>query len=139
MSKRSIDVAIIPGSSVNKSLRVSVDYDRRRDGQGIYIKFLPVERTTMGSVQFCITALVSMPTIHLESAKRFNRRRLEIAAENLVFAINQDDSCYAQSVISTLVSAYETICNHEDYREWGFPDWKLAKNEFCVKREAMFS
>ena len=139
MSNRTIDIAAIPGTKSRSVLNVSVAYDRRRNDQGIYIKFLPVEKTDMGSVMFCIASLVQMPSIRLETAKRFNRKRLEIAAENVVSAIEGEDSCYDQDVVNQLIAAYDGICESDDHKDWGFPTWGIARREFSVKREVLLS
>lgn len=137
MSNRTIDVATIPGEKRKSLLTVSVSYDRRRDGQGIYLKFLPVEKTDMGSVTFCITSLIQMPNIYLESAKRFSRKRLEIAAENIVSAIEGEDSCYDGDVVNQVIAAYDGIRKSDDHADWGFPTWGIASKQFSVKREVM--
>lgn len=139
MSNRTIDIASIPGTKSRSLLNVSIAYDRRRNDQGIYIKFLPVERDAIGSVTFCITSLIQMPSIRLETAKRFNRKRLEIAAENIVSAIEGEDSCYDQDVVNQLIAAYDGICESDDHKEWGFPTWGIARRNFSVKREALLS
>lgn len=137
MSNRTIDVATIPGEKRRSLLTVSVSYDRRRDGQGIYLKFLPVEKTDMGSVMFCITSLIQMPSIRLETAKRFNRKRLEIAAENIVSAIEGEGSCYDDDIVNQVIEAYEAIRTSDDHKDWGFPAWVSACRDFSVKREAL--
>lgn len=137
MSNRTIDVATIPGEKLRSLLTVSVSYDRRRDGQGIYLKFLPVEKTDRGSVTFCITSLIQMPSIRLESAKRFNRKRLEIAAENIASAIEGEDSCYDGDVVNQVIEAYEAIRTSDDHKDWGFPTWNIACRNFSVKREVL--
>lgn len=107
-------------------------YDRRMGSNGYFVTWLPIERSVMGGVSFCVSNLVTTPVRLIAEAKRFSQKRADTVLGELLDEIETVGSVVRAAIRDDYDSILANPC-----KDWKLPDFDIAVLSFNAKQEAL--
>lgn len=107
-------------------------YDRRMGSNGYFVTWLPIERSEMGGVSFCVSNLVTTPVRLIAEAKRFSQKRADTVLGELLDEIETVGSVVRAAIREDYNSILANPC-----KDWKLPDFDVAVLSFHAKQEAL--